>query len=360
MDDSFGQLQDRQDNTSFILSNCNVHRMIRSTDIFNFFSSLFSGPHSTIEDPMFLTPENIKAFIRADIWDSFRQDNIIVGFHIKEDITLILTKFGYLDQERELAWKQHDNIDYILSCCAYDLELVVGEMKDKAKTRLTVISPQALNLKELMMELLFLWADAFKISWGQLSSLEFHQLMDADMLNIEVLQYAMLDVRGLLLCFLALLRYRFTPHIQNCFQLFAHDMLEPELIANLAQKFPETFENKNRDDEWKGAYKTNKISDNTSALYFMMRGEAVATFKLAEEQAPHNFHCPPHFSNSYIEFEPVPQGWYPWIERKVKTPKKKKNYNEDGEIMQNFAGFHYQAHAFIRMKLGHEFNARQA
>uniref|UniRef100_A0A915I1S2 Uncharacterized protein n=1 Tax=Romanomermis culicivorax TaxID=13658 RepID=A0A915I1S2_ROMCU len=35
----------------------------------------------------------------------FQQDNIIVRFHIVEDITLVLTKFGYLDQEKELARK---------------------------------------------------------------------------------------------------------------------------------------------------------------------------------------------------------------------------------------------------------------
>uniref|UniRef100_A0A915KUJ2 Uncharacterized protein n=1 Tax=Romanomermis culicivorax TaxID=13658 RepID=A0A915KUJ2_ROMCU len=47
----------------------------------------------------------------------FQQDNIIAGFHIGEDITLVLTKFGYLDQEKELARKRRDNIDYILLCC---------------------------------------------------------------------------------------------------------------------------------------------------------------------------------------------------------------------------------------------------
>uniref|UniRef100_A0A915IHH9 Uncharacterized protein n=1 Tax=Romanomermis culicivorax TaxID=13658 RepID=A0A915IHH9_ROMCU len=55
-------------------------------------------------------------------------------------------------------------------------------------------------------------------------------------------------------------------------------------MADLAPRFRETFQNKDRDEEWKGAYETKEISDNTSALYFMMRGEAVATFKLAEEQ----------------------------------------------------------------------------
>uniref|UniRef100_A0A915KB63 Uncharacterized protein n=1 Tax=Romanomermis culicivorax TaxID=13658 RepID=A0A915KB63_ROMCU len=67
----------------------------------------------------------------------------------------------------------------------------------------------------------------------------------------------------------------------------------------------------------------------------MMRGEGVATFKLAEEQVLGNFHCPPHFLNRDIEPELVPRGWYLWIERKVKTRKKKKNYNEDGEVIND-------------------------
>uniref|UniRef100_A0A915IPJ4 Uncharacterized protein n=1 Tax=Romanomermis culicivorax TaxID=13658 RepID=A0A915IPJ4_ROMCU len=62
------------------------------------------------------------------------QDNIIVGFHHKGDITLVLTKFGYLDQEKELVRKGCDNIDNILSCCIYDLKKVLGEIKDKPKT----------------------------------------------------------------------------------------------------------------------------------------------------------------------------------------------------------------------------------
>uniref|UniRef100_A0A915IAX3 Uncharacterized protein n=1 Tax=Romanomermis culicivorax TaxID=13658 RepID=A0A915IAX3_ROMCU len=124
-------------------------------------------------------------------------------------ITLVLTKFGYLDQEKELAQKRRDNIDYILSCCVYDLEIVLAEMKDKSKTGMVGISPEALSLKALMTEILFLWADAFRISWGQLSSLEFRQLMDADKLNMEVLLYATLDARGSLLCFLVLPRYGF-------------------------------------------------------------------------------------------------------------------------------------------------------
>uniref|UniRef100_A0A915HHH3 Uncharacterized protein n=1 Tax=Romanomermis culicivorax TaxID=13658 RepID=A0A915HHH3_ROMCU len=67
----------------------------------------------------------------------------------------------------------------------------------------------------------------------------------------------------------------------------------------------------------------------------MMQREVIATFKLVEEQAPGNSYCPPHFSNSDIEPEPVPRSWYPGIERKLKTPKKKKNYNEDGELIND-------------------------
>uniref|UniRef100_A0A915IVN7 Uncharacterized protein n=1 Tax=Romanomermis culicivorax TaxID=13658 RepID=A0A915IVN7_ROMCU len=63
----------------------------------------------------------------------FHQDNIIIGFHIREDITLVLTKFGYLDQEKELARKRRDNINYILLCCIYDLKIVLAKMKDKSK-----------------------------------------------------------------------------------------------------------------------------------------------------------------------------------------------------------------------------------
>uniref|UniRef100_A0A915JXS2 Uncharacterized protein n=1 Tax=Romanomermis culicivorax TaxID=13658 RepID=A0A915JXS2_ROMCU len=111
----------------------------------------------------------------------FRQENIIVGFHIREDITLVLTEFGYLDQERELARKRRDNINYILSCCVYDLEIVLVEMKDKSKTRMIGISPEALSLKALMME------------------------------------------------------------------LYPHDTMEPELIADLARRFRETFEDKYTD-----------------------------------------------------------------------------------------------------------------
>uniref|UniRef100_A0A915IXU2 Uncharacterized protein n=1 Tax=Romanomermis culicivorax TaxID=13658 RepID=A0A915IXU2_ROMCU len=203
-------------------------------------------------------------------------------------------------------------------------------MKDKPKTRMIGISVEAPSLKALMTEVLFLWADAFKISWGQLSSLEFRQLMDADKLNMEVLRYARLDVCGSLLCFLALLRYGFATDIQNCFQLFAHDTMEPELVADLARMFRETFEDKYKDQQWKGAYDMEEMMGNTNALYFMMRGEAIATYNLLEEQAPVTFYCPPHFSNSHIEPQPVPRGWYPWVERKVKTPRKRKS-TEDSE-----------------------------
>uniref|UniRef100_A0A915HNJ2 Uncharacterized protein n=1 Tax=Romanomermis culicivorax TaxID=13658 RepID=A0A915HNJ2_ROMCU len=116
-----------------------------------------------------------------------------------------------------------------------------------------------------MMELIFLWVDALKISWGQLSSLELGQLIDADVLNIEVLWYATLHGRGSVSCFLAILQYPFAQDIQNCFQLFPHDTIEPKLIADLAQRFRENFENEDRDEEWKGAYDTREISDNTSA-----------------------------------------------------------------------------------------------
>uniref|UniRef100_A0A915IWT1 Uncharacterized protein n=1 Tax=Romanomermis culicivorax TaxID=13658 RepID=A0A915IWT1_ROMCU len=49
----------------FHIANYNVRRLVRSTDIFNCFTSLFGGPHTAIEEPMFLAPENIKAFIKA-------------------------------------------------------------------------------------------------------------------------------------------------------------------------------------------------------------------------------------------------------------------------------------------------------
>uniref|UniRef100_A0A915J7X2 Uncharacterized protein n=1 Tax=Romanomermis culicivorax TaxID=13658 RepID=A0A915J7X2_ROMCU len=224
MDSSFRQPQDCQDNTNY-----NVRRLVRSTDIFDYFTSLFGGLHMAIEDPTFLAQ-----------------------FHIWEDITLVLTKFGYLDQEKELACKRHNNIDYILLCCVYDLEIVLAEMKDKLKVGMVGISPEALNSKALMTEVLFLWADTFKISWGQLNSLEFRQLMDTDQLNMEVLRYATLDAGGSLLCFLALLRYGFATDIQNCFQLYTHDTMEPELLADLAMRFWETFEDKYTNQQWKG------------------------------------------------------------------------------------------------------------
>uniref|UniRef100_A0A915KS69 Uncharacterized protein n=1 Tax=Romanomermis culicivorax TaxID=13658 RepID=A0A915KS69_ROMCU len=60
-------------------------------------------------------------------------------------------------------------------------------------------------------------------------------------------------------------------------------------------------------------------------------GEAIRTYKLAEEQDPGTFYCLPHFSNTNIQPQPVPHGWYPWIERKVKAQKKKKSTDEDDE-----------------------------
>uniref|UniRef100_A0A915I160 Uncharacterized protein n=1 Tax=Romanomermis culicivorax TaxID=13658 RepID=A0A915I160_ROMCU len=195
------------------------------------------------------------------------------------DITLVLTKFRYLDQEKKLAQKWRDNVDYILLCCIYDVKIVSAEMKDKPKTRMVGISPEALNLKALMTEILFLWADAFKISWGELNSLEFRQLMDADQLNMEVLRYATLDAPGSLLCFLALLRYRFATDIQNCFQSYTHDTMELELVADVARRFRETFKDKYTDQQWKGTYEVKEITDNINALYFMMLEEAIATYK---------------------------------------------------------------------------------
>uniref|UniRef100_A0A915IR15 Uncharacterized protein n=1 Tax=Romanomermis culicivorax TaxID=13658 RepID=A0A915IR15_ROMCU len=80
--------------------------------------------------------------------------------------------------------------------------------------------------------------------------------------------------------------------------------MEPELVADLARRFRETFEDKYTDQQWKGAYDVKEMTDNINALYFMMRGEAIATYKLLEEQAPGTFYCPPHFSNSDIEPQP--------------------------------------------------------
>uniref|UniRef100_A0A915KWM5 Uncharacterized protein n=1 Tax=Romanomermis culicivorax TaxID=13658 RepID=A0A915KWM5_ROMCU len=223
-DKSFGQLQEWQDNASFLPSNYNICQMVHSKDIFHYYASLFGGPHTAIEDPIFLAPENIKAFIQALNLSKFRGRVVIVldiesGHKPKEDITLVLTKFGYLDQERELVRKKCNNIDYILSCCIYDLEIVLGEMRDKAKTRL-----------------------------------------------------AGMDLR-----LISKIGSNFSPMTQN----------RMEIGGGLGPK-----------------------------------GEAIATFKLAEEQAPGNFYCLPNFSNSNIEPQPVPCGWYPWIERKVKTLKK--------------------------------------
>uniref|UniRef100_A0A915JRW6 Uncharacterized protein n=1 Tax=Romanomermis culicivorax TaxID=13658 RepID=A0A915JRW6_ROMCU len=173
MDDSFCQPQDRQDNTSFILSNCNVREMVHCTDIFNYFSSLFGGPHSAIEDPIFLAPENIKASIRAINFSRFHGRVAIVldtksgqkprvqGAKPCDALRLLTYDFYYVRKylyslEKELAPKRRNNIDYILSCCLYNLELVVGEMKDKSRTHLIGISLEALNLKALMTELLCL------------------------------------------------------------------------------------------------------------------------------------------------------------------------------------------------------------
>uniref|UniRef100_A0A915HUF3 Uncharacterized protein n=1 Tax=Romanomermis culicivorax TaxID=13658 RepID=A0A915HUF3_ROMCU len=96
--------------------------------------------------------------------------------------------------------------------------------------------------------------------------------------------------------------------------------MEPELVADLARRFRETFEDKYTDQQWKGAYGVEEMKDNINALYFMMHGEAIATYKLSEEQASGNFYCPPHFWNRDIESQPVPGSWYPWVERKVKAP----------------------------------------
>uniref|UniRef100_A0A915K6R6 Uncharacterized protein n=1 Tax=Romanomermis culicivorax TaxID=13658 RepID=A0A915K6R6_ROMCU len=134
---------------------------------------------------------------------------------------------------------------------------------------------------------------------------------------MEVLRYATLDVRRSLLCFLALLRYGFATDIQNCFQLYAHDTMEPELVADLARRFRETFEDKYTDQQWKGAYDIEEMTDNINALYFMMRGEAIATYKFD------------------IEPQPVPCGWYPWVERKVKAQKKRKSTDDEEDKPSN-------------------------
>uniref|UniRef100_A0A915KWA3 Uncharacterized protein n=1 Tax=Romanomermis culicivorax TaxID=13658 RepID=A0A915KWA3_ROMCU len=113
-------------------------------------------------------------------------------------------------------------------------------------------------------------------------------------------------------------------------------MMELELVVDLARRFREAFEDKYTNQQWKGAYKVEEIRDNVNALYLMMRGEAIATYKLAEELAPGTFYCPPHFSNTDIEPQAVPRGWYPWIERKVKAQKKKKSTDEDDEPTNNW------------------------
>uniref|UniRef100_A0A915HZF9 Uncharacterized protein n=1 Tax=Romanomermis culicivorax TaxID=13658 RepID=A0A915HZF9_ROMCU len=105
--------------------------------------------------------------------------------------------------------------------------------------------------------------------------------------------------------------------------------MEPELVADLAGRFGETFEDKYTDQQWKEAYQVEEITDNINALYFMMWGETIVTFKLAEKQARVNFICLLHFSNSDIEPQPVPHSWYPSTERKSENAKK--NYNKDEE-----------------------------
>uniref|UniRef100_A0A915KXN0 Uncharacterized protein n=1 Tax=Romanomermis culicivorax TaxID=13658 RepID=A0A915KXN0_ROMCU len=111
--------------------------------------------------------------------------------------------------------------------------------------------------------------------------------------------------------------------------------MEPELVADLARRFREMFEDKYTDQQWKGAYDVEEMTDNIKALYFMMCGEAIATYKLSEKQAPGTFYCPPHFSNSDIEPQPVPRGWYPWVERKVKVQKKGKSTDDEEEEPSN-------------------------
>uniref|UniRef100_A0A915K6L1 Uncharacterized protein n=1 Tax=Romanomermis culicivorax TaxID=13658 RepID=A0A915K6L1_ROMCU len=67
----------------------------------------------------------------------------------------------------------------------------------------------------------------------------------------------------------------------------------------------------------------------------MMRGEAIATYKLSEEQAPGTFYCPPHFWNSDIEPQPVPRSWYLWLERKVKAQRKRKSTDDSEDEPTN-------------------------
>uniref|UniRef100_A0A915JL21 Uncharacterized protein n=1 Tax=Romanomermis culicivorax TaxID=13658 RepID=A0A915JL21_ROMCU len=154
-------------------------------------------------------------------------------------------KYRYLKAEREQARKQHENIDYILSCCVYDLELVINEM-DKPKARMIAISPEALNLKVLITELMFLWAAAYQISWGQLDLLECRQLR----LTIgQCLGLCSIRCKRFFVVFLVLLDYGVIQDLQNCFQLFPHHTIEPELIADLTRRFRETFEDKERQED---------------------------------------------------------------------------------------------------------------
>uniref|UniRef100_A0A915JXZ0 Uncharacterized protein n=1 Tax=Romanomermis culicivorax TaxID=13658 RepID=A0A915JXZ0_ROMCU len=95
---------------------------------------------------------------------------------------------------------------------------------------------------------------------------------------------------------------------ENIKALYAHDMMEPGLVEDLARRFQDTFEDRYTEQQWKGAYKVEEIIDNINTLYIMMRGEAIATYKLAEKQAAETFYCPPHFSNTIIEPQPVPCG----------------------------------------------------
>uniref|UniRef100_A0A915IVX1 Uncharacterized protein n=1 Tax=Romanomermis culicivorax TaxID=13658 RepID=A0A915IVX1_ROMCU len=70
--------------------------------------------------------------------------------------------------------------------------------------------------------------------------------------------------------------------------------------------------NKYKDQQWKGAYDIEEMTGNNNALYFMMRGEAIATYKLLEEQGNRAATSTPR------------------VERKVKTPRKRKS-TEDSE-----------------------------
>uniref|UniRef100_A0A915I600 Uncharacterized protein n=1 Tax=Romanomermis culicivorax TaxID=13658 RepID=A0A915I600_ROMCU len=63
---------------------------------------------------------------------------------------------------------------------------------------------------------------------------------------------------------------------------------------------------------------------NLKAL--MTEGEAIGTYKLAGEQAPGTFYCPPHFSNTDIEPQPVPHGWYPLDRKKSESAKEEEKH----------------------------------